>query len=89
MDPEELKRFVRRDWACAAAAKQAYWRERYATDGWRIAWDAAQGLLMHFRSVRPDFPSRRDRALDLAHHVSLRASLDLAAHAFACRRTPR
>ena len=83
MDPEQIKGFVRRDWASAAAAKRAYWRERSAIGGWRVAWDAAQALLMHVRAVRPDFPSERDRSLDLAHHASVRATLDLAAHAFA------
>jgi hypothetical protein len=89
MDPSHVQAFMRRAWASAAAAKRAYWRERYATGDWKSAWDAAQALLVHVRAVRPDFPSARDRALDLAHHMSLRERLDQAAHAFARHRPAR
>ncbi len=85
MKSPELESFARREWPRVAVSKRAYWAERYRQEGWRATWDAAQALLAHVRSVQPDFPSERDRALDLAHHLALRARLDKTAHAFARR----
>ena len=85
MDRNAIERFVRRDWEAGAASKRAYWAERFRQDGWRPIWDAAQSLPAHVRRVRADFPTDRDRALDLAHHEKLRDRLDRTAHAFARR----
>jgi hypothetical protein len=35
--------------------------------------------------VRPDWPTDRDRAEDLRHHVTFTRLLDRVAHAFPCR----
>jgi hypothetical protein len=40
---------------------------------------------MHMRSVRPDWPSERERADDLSHHVELKRQIDLASHGFTRR----
>jgi hypothetical protein len=37
------------------------------------------------RSVRPDWPTARERADDLSHHVELKRQIDRASHAFARR----
>ncbi len=85
MKPGEAEDFLQRGWEEAAAATRAYWAERYAIAGWRATWDASQALLAHIRSIQPEFPTQRDRALDLAYHVALRTRLDHVAHAFARR----
>jgi len=84
MDPRAIEAFVRRDRAMTAWSKTVYWADRFRRN-WRSTWDAAQLLLAHARSVNADYPSQRDRAADLAAHLSLRATLDRAAHAFTRR----
>ena len=85
MDREAVRAFVRRDWEAVAASKTAYWAERFRREGWRPAWDAADGLLADMRVVRPDYPDDEERALDFAAHTALRGRLDRAADAFAHR----
>ncbi len=63
MDPREVGAFVNRPWAKLAASKRAYWSERYATEGWRAAWEAAQALLEHARRVQPEFPGPGPRGV--------------------------
>jgi hypothetical protein len=84
MDPHAIEAFVRRDRELPARSKAAYWADQFRRD-WRSTWNAAQSLLAHARSVHADFPSQRDRELDFAAHLSLRATLDRAANAFTRR----
>ena len=84
MDPHAIEAFARRDWELTAWSKTAYWADQFRRD-WRSTWNAAQSLLAHVRSVHADFPSQQDRELDLAAHLSLRATLDRAANAFTRR----
>ena len=46
---------------------------------------AAALLRDYVKKVRPDWPSRRERADDLAHHLALKKLIDRAAHAFRTR----
>ena len=85
MTREQLTRFARRDWAQAADAKRQYWVQQYRDHGCAPARTASTALLLHMRTVQPDYPSEADREQDLTHHQSLRRQLDLAAHAFARR----
>ena len=85
MNPQEIRDFAHRDWSAVGTSKRAHWTGVFQRDGWRIVWDAAQALLVHARSVQPGFPGDRARNADLAHHQSLRAQLDRAAHAFSRR----
>jgi hypothetical protein len=85
VNADDLRRFARRDWAAAATGKRDYWVEQYQRHGAAPARMASTALLLHMRTVQPDFPSRTDRATDLADHRSLRQRLDRAAHAFTRR----
>ena len=85
MNTDDLKRFARRDWAAAAAGKRDYWTAQYQQHGATPARAASAALLIHMRSVQPDYPSARNRAEDLADHRLLRQRLDRAAHAFTGR----
>lgn len=82
MTADDLRRFARRDWAAAATAKRDYWAEQFQRHGAARARMASTALLLHMRSVQPDFPTRAARSEDLAAHRSLRQRLDRAAHAF-------
>jgi len=82
VNPEDLRRFARRDWGAAEDSKGDYWTEQYRTHGSAPAWLASVALLQHMRAVQPDYPSASDRAEDLAHHQSFRDRLDRAAFAF-------
>jgi hypothetical protein len=84
MNRDVIEAFARRDWERAASSKTAYWAEQFRRD-WRSTWNASQLLLEHTRSIQAGFPSQRDRELDLAAHLSLRATLDRAAHAITRR----
>jgi hypothetical protein len=85
VDPLSLREYAGRRWADLQDAKRAHWGGVYRTRGWRVVWDAAQGLLMHARAVRPDFPDASSRAEDLAHHRALKERIDRAADAFSSR----
>ena len=82
---DDLRRFARRDWTAAANGKRDYWAEQFQRHGAAAARTASTALLLHMRSVQPDFPARADRLEDLAAHRSLRQRLDRAAHAFTGR----
>jgi hypothetical protein len=85
MNPEDLRRFARRDWSMLAARKLDHWAEQYRQHGSAPARSASTALLIHVRRVQPGYPSPVDREEDLVTHQSLRRLLDLAAHAFASR----
>jgi hypothetical protein len=82
MDPYHLREFAMRDRTLVQEAKADYWAERFREQGWEANWHTAQELATYVRRVRPDFPTKRDRDEDFAHHVKLKDLLDRAAHAF-------
>jgi len=84
VDPRAIESFARRDRELTARSKAAYWADQFRRDR-QSTWNAAQLLLLHVRIVQPDFPSRQDRERDLTAHLSLRATIDAAAHAFTRR----
>jgi len=67
------------------ALKRAYHARRHLEHGPAPGMVLATGLWVHARRVRPDWPAAQDRAVDLAHHIALKARLDRAADAFARR----
>ena len=85
MNADDLRRFARRDWTTAATRKRDYWTDQYRQHGAASARAASMALLLHMRSVQPDYPSLGNRDADLADHRSLRQRLDRAAHAFTGR----
>ena len=53
------------------AAKEQFWAQEMRRLGPAGALAAGEALLLHVRSVDPDWPRESDRAADLAHHVEL------------------
>lgn len=84
-----MRAFVNRDWNAVAANKTSYWADRFRAQGHQPAWDAANALLADMRRVRLDYPTTDSRADDLHAHVRVCTALTRAAHALACRATPR
>jgi hypothetical protein len=68
-DPAALRAFARRDWAALARAKDLHWRD------WKRAHGPAAGILLgddlrrQALAMRPEGPSARERAEDLATHL--------------------
>ncbi|MGE0361430.1 MAG: hypothetical protein AB7H93_19985 [Vicinamibacterales bacterium] len=85
MEPDDLRRFARRDWAAVARSKRAFWAERYRDAGAAPARRAADALLLHARRLAAPGAAGDDRAADLASHLNVRDRLDRAARAFARR----
>lgn len=85
MTSDDVRAFVQRDWDALAASKTAYWAERFQSDGWQPAWQAADALLLEMRRARPDYPDEQERTLDFSAHLALRSRLDRAADAFSRR----
>jgi hypothetical protein len=85
MEKAAARAFLARDRERVAALKRDYHARRYRRTRGRSGLDAGRSLRQLARSVRPDWPTKRDRAEDLAHHVALKRLLDRAAHAFSAR----
>ena len=85
VNPDDLVRFVRRDWRALDRAKRDFWVERYRREGSGPARAAATALLAHVRALNAEFPSALQRAADLECHLRLRDQLDRAARAFTRR----
>lgn len=85
VDPASIQEFARRNRAEVRASKQRYWAEQYRALGPARTIGASQALWQYVRRLRPDWPTARDRAEDLAHHVELKRKIDRAAHAVAAR----
>jgi hypothetical protein len=85
MDPESIREFARRNRAEVEASKQRYWVQQYRAFGPVRTVRASQALWQFVRRLRPDWPTARDRAEDLAHHVELKRRIDRAADGVATR----
>jgi hypothetical protein len=85
VDPASLRAFARRARGEVAREKRAYWARQHGERTYRATLDASYALYDHVRRIRPDFPTPRDRAEDLAHHVALKRLLDDASRALAVR----
>lgn len=85
MDSATLRSFADRDRTAVERLKRDHWVRVYREQGPLATWRAGHALFDHARSVRPDYPTPRDLASDLAHHVELKALLDRASRALAVR----
>jgi hypothetical protein len=85
VDAESIRAFARRDRTSVDALKRAHHAARFREHGAAPGVALARALWVHARRVRPDWPTARDRAEDLAHHVGVKARLDRAAHAVSRR----
>lgn len=68
MTREDVVAFATRDWAGMAASKADYWASRKATMTPVEALSLGADLRQHALALRPDWPSREDRAADTAVH---------------------
>jgi hypothetical protein len=85
MKKSAIRAYLARDRERVAVLKRNYHARRYRQTRGRSGQDAGRSLRQLARTVRPDWPTQRDRAEDLAHHVALKRLLDRAAHAFSAR----
>ena len=88
MRPEDLREFAARSRGEVAAAKRRHWRTVTQTGDGLAAFDAAQGLYEHAKSVS-NFPDAAYLADDLVHQVRLKQLIDRASQAIALRRAAR
>ena len=77
---EDVLAFLSRDWAGSRQRKHEHWTGPGQTPSTRLR--AAEALRLHMKIVHPEWPTRRDRAADLRHHVRLSKLLARAARAF-------
>jgi len=75
----EIREFVNRSRGEVAAAKREHWASLHRARGPAATVAASQALWQHMRRLRPDWPTARDRAVDLAHHLELKRKIDAAA----------
>ena len=68
-DLESIRAFVERDWTSAATDKELYWRDYKRAHGAAGGVRVADELRRHVLASRPDWPSERERADDLATHL--------------------
>ena len=85
MDLDGTRDFARRDRSEVEKLKREHHARRYGEHGFVATLRAAHSLYDLARSLRPDFPSTRERRDDLAHHLRLKRLLDRASHALALR----
>lgn len=85
MDPASVREFVHRNRDEVRASRQRYWAQQYRALGPARTIRASKVLWQFVRRLRPDWPTARDRAEDLAHHAELKRRIDRAAHAVAAR----
>lgn len=85
MDRDALRAYLDRDRAAVEASKRSHHAGRYRAIGAAAGIEAGITLRDWARRVRPDWPTDRDRAEDLAHHLALKALIDRYADAFASR----
>ena len=81
----QIREFARRRWDLVRAAKKEYWArqadEMTSTERMQLSSD----MWAHARSVDPEFPSERQRAEDLRHHLELADKIGRVAHVFVGR----
>jgi hypothetical protein len=76
LDPEELRRFARRDWGAPARLSRRVRAALPVEEKLRLA----VSLYESARAVRPDWPDDATRLADIRAHQRLRNLLDRAAH---------
>jgi len=72
---EDIQAFAGRDWGLVEQAKRRFWSQRKKTLSPGEALAVAEGLRLHVRALRPEWPSAKERAEDLETHARVGASL--------------
>ncbi len=75
MNHEDIRAFAGREWRLAEEAKRRFWIERKRALSPAEALAIAEGLRLHVKALRPDWPSPAERAADLAVHARVAAGL--------------
>jgi hypothetical protein len=71
----EVGDFARRDWEVLAISKSAHWADQKKRHGPAAAIRAAEALRQQVATLRPDWPTKKDRREDLATHARVAACL--------------
>jgi hypothetical protein len=71
MDDDGIRAYVNRDWALLRRLKDAYWAEFRRLHGPIEMFRIAEELRRQAVVMIPGWPTERDRAEDLAHHIRL------------------
>jgi hypothetical protein len=85
MDPADLRAFAHRARLEVEQQKRAHWARRFREGDGSATLRAGHELYAYVRRVRPDYPTARDRAEDLAHHIALKELIDRASRALTVR----
>jgi len=72
---DDIRAFAERNWGLVEQAKRRFWSERKKRLSPGEALAIAEGLRLHVRALRPDWPSAQERAEDLEVHARVAASL--------------
>jgi hypothetical protein len=75
MEARDIRAFVERDWQRVAAAKTAHWRDQKVGRSATQILAAGEALRRHARVMRPEWPSARERADDVAVHLRVSEAL--------------
>jgi hypothetical protein len=70
-----FRAFAGREWSLVEESKRRYWAERKRVLSPAEALEVAEGLRLHMRAMRPDWPSQAERAEDLEMHARVSAIL--------------
>jgi hypothetical protein len=81
MDLNAVRRYANRPWAEIEESKREHLARFFSSGGPDLRLRTAHALWLHMRSVRPDWPTQTDRDEDLAHHVAMVRTFDLARRA--------
>ena len=60
---DDIKAFAGRPWGLVEQAKRRFWSERKKLLSPAEALAIAEGLRLHVRAIRPDWPSAKERAM--------------------------
>ncbi|MBK8256762.1 MAG: hypothetical protein IPK82_29335 [Polyangiaceae bacterium] len=85
VDAAAVRAFVERSRRPVEHQKQVYWAAQHREQSYQRTLAVSHALYEHVRRIRPDFPTERDRADDLAHHIAFKQLLDRISNALAVR----
>lgn len=75
VNADDVRSFAARDWELVERAKRRYWVARKSEISPVESLAIAEGLRLHARALRPDWPSPDERAADAEVHARVSASL--------------
>lgn len=75
MNLDDIREYANRDWHRVEESKRQFWIDRKQTLSPGEALAVAEGLRLHVKALRPDWPSPAERAEDLATHIRVSAGL--------------